>query len=227
MPFNLQSKPDSCALTGERSLRYLEFMEEQKLNDVEEKVIITGEPTADAATCKFVVDRTIYPEKSAYFVRESADGSALARRLFEIPEVSRIMIAGNEIRVTKTGSEPWPEIGKGIGTKIREHIRSGEPAVSPDYSGSPAIEEGIRKKVKDLFEKEINPALGSHGGWVELVDVKGSSVYVKLGGGCQGCAGAKMTLKMGIERIVREKVPEVSELLDATDHSGGANPYQS
>ena len=202
-------------------------MEEKKLNEVVENVGITGEPTADPATCKFVVDRAIYPDKSAYFVRESAEASALARKLFEIPEISRVLIAGNEIRVTKTGSGSWPEIGKGIGTKIREHIRSGEPAVSPDYSGCPAMEEGIREKVKDLFEKEINPALGSHGGWVELVDVKGSSVYVKLGGGCQGCAGAKMTLKMGIERIVREKVPEVSELLDATDHSKAANPYQS
>lgn len=203
-------------------------MEEQKLNEVEEKVAITGEPTADASTCKFMVDRAIYPDRSAYFgSRESAEDSALAKKLFEIPQISRVMIAGNEIRVTKTGSDSWPEIGKSVGTKIREHIRSGEPAVSPDYPPSAAIEEGIREKVKDLFEKEINPALGSHGGFVELVDVKGSSVYVKLGGGCQGCAGAKMTLKMGIERIVREKIPEVGELLDATDHSLGANPYQS
>lgn len=203
-------------------------MEEKKVNEVEEKVSITGEPTADAATCKFVVDRAVYPEKSAYFAtRESAEFSALARKLFEIPEVSKVLIAGSEIRVTKTGSDSWPEIGKAIGAKVREHILSGEPAVSPDYPGSAALEEGIREKVKDLFEKEINPALDSHGGWVELVDVKGSSVYVKLGGGCQGCAGAKMTLKMGIERIVRQKIPEVGELLDATDHSQGSNPYQS
>jgi len=203
-------------------------MEEQKANEVEEKVVITGEPTADAATCRFVVDRAVYPDRSAYFgTLESAVDSALARKLFEIPEVSGVLIAGNEIRVTKTGSDLWPEIGKNIGAKIREHIRSGLPAVSPDYCGSSSIEDGIREKVKDLFEKEINPALGSHGGWVELVDVKGSSVYVKLGGGCQGCAGAKMTLKMGIERIVRQRIPEVGELLDATDHSKGANPYQS
>jgi Fe/S biogenesis protein NfuA len=60
---------------------------------------------------------------------------------------------------------------------------------------------------------------------VELVDVKGNSIYVKLGGGCQGCASAKMTLKMGIERILREKIPELGEVLDATDHTAGSKPY--
>jgi len=201
-------------------------MEEKKVNEVEEKINITGEPTVSPETCKFIVDRPVYPGKSAYFGnRAAAEVSALAQRLFEIPEVDNVLIAGNEVRITKTGSDPWPEIGKSVGKKIREHILSNEPAVNPDYAGAISGEEGIRQKVQDLFEKEINPALGSHGGWVELVDVKESSVYLKLGGGCQGCAGAKMTLKMGIEKIIREKIPEVKEILDATDHSTGDSPY--
>ena len=64
-----------------------------------------------------------------------------------------------------------------------------------------------------------------HGGWVELIDVRKNAVYLKLGGGCQGCQSANMTLKMGIERVIRERIPEVGEILDTTDHAAGRNPY--
>ncbi|MBN2320026.1 MAG: NifU family protein [Acidobacteria bacterium] len=201
-------------------------MEAQNDKAVEDKIAITGEPTMNPATCKFIVDRPVYPGKSAYFgSRDAAEPSLLAKRLFEIAEVESILIADNQITVTKSGSDPWPRIGKNIGTGIREHIRSGDPAVDEGYVGTVPGESEIRRKVQDLFDREINPALGSHGGSVELVDVKGNSIYVKLGGGCQGCASAKMTLKMGIERILREKIPELGEVLDATDHTAGNNPY--
>ncbi len=201
-------------------------MEAQKDKAVEDKIAITGEPTMNPATCKFVVDRPVYPGKSAYFGnRDAAQASLLARKLFEIPQVESVLIADKQITVTKTGSNPWPEVGKSIGTTIREHIRSGKPAVDEDYAGTLPGEGEIRRKIQDLFDREINPALGSHGGSVELVDVKGNSVYVKLGGGCQGCASAKMTLKMGIERILRERIPEIGEVLDATDHTAGNKPY--
>ena len=201
-------------------------MEAQKDKTKEDKITITGEPTMNPATCKFIVDRPVYPGKSAYFGnRQASEASMLARKLFEIPEVESVLIAENQITVTKSGANPWPEIGKNIGAKIREQIRSKEPAVDEDYSGALPGEDEIRHKVQDLFDREINPALGSHGGSVELVDVKGNSVYVKLGGGCQGCASAKMTLKMGIERILRERIPELGEVLDATDHTAGSDPY--
>jgi Fe-S cluster biogenesis protein NfuA len=213
-------------LTREPSVGYLEFMEAQKGKDVEEKIAITGEPTGNPATCKFIVDRSLYPEKSAYFGnRDAAGASPLARRIFEIPTVENVLIADDKVTVTKSGTDPWPEIGRSIGAKIREFIRSGDPAVDAAYAASLPGEEEIRQRVQDLFDKEVNPALGAHGGWVELADVKGTSLYVRLGGGCQGCASAKMTLKMGIERILREKIPEIGEVLDATDHSSGSKPY--
>lgn len=201
-------------------------MDAQKDKAVEDKIAITGEPTMNPATCKFVVDRPVYPGKSAYFGnRDAAGDSNLAQKLFEIPEVENVLIADNQITVTKSGSSPWPEVGKEIGTRIREQLRSGQPAVDESYAGTVPGEGEIRRKVQDLFDREINPALGSHGGSVELVDVKGNSIYVRLGGGCQGCASAKMTLKMGIERILRERIPELGEVLDATDHTSGNNPY--
>ncbi len=193
---------------------------------MEKEIAITGEPTANPATCKFTVDRPVYPEGSAYFGnREAAALSPLAKKIFEIPEVENVLVAENQITVTKSGIDPWPVIGKQIGAKIREHIRSNEPAVSDQYDSNMLPEAEIRKKVQNLLENEINPALGMHGGWVELIDVKKNAVYLKLGGGCQGCQSASMTLKMGIEKVIREKIPEVGEILDTTDHAAGRNPY--
>lgn len=191
---------------------------------MDKDISIVGEPTINPATCKFTVDRPVYPDGSAYFTnREAAKYSPLATKIFEIPEVENVLIAENQITVTKAGFDPWPVIGKRIGVKIREHIRSNEPPVSADYTTLPETE--IRKRVQDLLEREINPALGMHGGWVELIDVRKNSVFLRLGGGCQGCGSAHVTLKMGIEKAIREQIPEVGEILDTTDHAAGRNPY--
>jgi NFU1 iron-sulfur cluster scaffold homolog, mitochondrial len=201
-------------------------MEEQKEKSVNKEISIVGEPTVNPATCKFTVDRPVYPGGSAFFGnREAAQHSPLALKIFEIPEVENMLIADNQLTVTKSGFEPWPVVGKQIGTKIREHIQSNEPAVSAAFDTAMPPESEIRKKVQDLLEREVNPALGMHGGFVELIDVKKNSVFLRLGGGCQGCASASMTLKMGIEKAIREQIPEVGEILDTTDHASGRNPY--
>ncbi len=193
---------------------------------MDKDIAIIGEPSMNPAICKFTVDRPVYPGGSAYFGnREAAGLSALAQKIFEIPEVENLLIAENQITVTKSGFDPWPVIGKRIGAKIREHIRSNEPAVSNAYDNTMPPESEIRKKIQNLLDREINPALGSHGGWVELIDVRKNSVFLRLGGGCQGCASAAMTLKMGIEKAIREQIPEVGEILDTTDHAAGRNPY--
>jgi len=192
----------------------------------DKEIAIVGEPTINPATCRFTVDRPVYPGGSAYFGnRAAATFSPLAQKIFEVLEVENILIADNQITITKSGMEAWPVIGKRIGAKIREHIRSNDPAVSPQYDSTMPPESEIRKKVQGLLEREINPALGMHGGWVELIDVRKNSVYLKLGGGCQGCGAANMTLKMGIEKAIREQIPEVGEILDTTDHAAGRNPY--
>jgi Fe-S cluster biogenesis protein NfuA len=201
-------------------------MEEQKEKVVDKDIAIVGEPTVNPATCKFTVDRPVYPGGSAYFGnRELAAQSPLAQKVFEIQEVESILIAENQVTVTKSGFEPWPVIGKRIGAKIREHIRSNEPAVTAQFESALLPEPEIRKRVQNLLEREINPALGMHGGWVELIDVRKNSVFLRLGGGCQGCGSANMTLKMGIEKAIREQIPEVGEVFDTTDHAAGRNPY--
>jgi Fe/S biogenesis protein NfuA len=79
--------------------------------------------------------------------------------------------------------------------------------------------------VQKVLDEEINPAVASHGGWVSLLEVKDDTVYIALGGGCQGCGMVDVTLKQGIEVRIREAVPEIKEIIDTTDHAGGKNPY--
>ncbi len=83
----------------------------------------------------------------------------------------------------------------------------------------------LKSKVQDLVDTSINPAIAAHGGWVELLDVKDSVVYLQMGGGCQGCGAADITLKAGIERLIKDELPEITEVLDTTDHAAGENPY--
>ena len=87
------------------------------------------------------------------------------------------------------------------------------------------MSEELKTRVQDLIDNMINPAVAGPGGFVELLDVKDSKVYLQMGGGCQGCGAADVTLKSGIERLIKEEIPEIDEVLDATDHASGANPY--
>ena len=79
--------------------------------------------------------------------------------------------------------------------------------------------------IQELFENTVNPGLAMHGGSVELLDVKDNNVYVRLGGGCQGCGMANVTLKQGIERMIKAAVPDIEAIIDTTDHADGKNPY--
>ncbi|MEN8234860.1 MAG: NifU family protein [Actinomycetota bacterium] len=81
------------------------------------------------------------------------------------------------------------------------------------------------EKVRQLLAEQINPAIASHGGIANLVAVEGSRAMLELGGGCQGCGLAAVTLQDGIERAILENIPEITEVVDVTDHSLGANPY--
>jgi Fe/S biogenesis protein NfuA len=91
--------------------------------------------------------------------------------------------------------------------------------------GDDTSDAELKEKVQELIDSSINPAVAGHGGFVELVDVQDSRVYLQMGGGCQGCGAADITLKAGIERLIKEEIPEVSEVLDTTDHASGSNPY--
>ncbi|HET8619698.1 MAG TPA: NifU family protein [Acidimicrobiales bacterium] len=83
----------------------------------------------------------------------------------------------------------------------------------------------VEDKVRQLLDGQINPSLAMHGGFAALERVDDDVVYVTMGGGCQGCAVSAMTLREGIARSIKEAIPEVSEVIDTTDHALGENPY--
>ena len=87
------------------------------------------------------------------------------------------------------------------------------------------MSEELKTKVQELIDTMINPAVAGHGWYVELIDVQENRVYLQMGGGCQGCGAADITLKSGIERLIKDELPEVVEVLDTTDHASGSNPY--
>jgi Fe-S cluster biogenesis protein NfuA len=81
------------------------------------------------------------------------------------------------------------------------------------------------RKMESLFDEQVRPALASHGGNVEIIDIDNAKLFVKLTGGCQGCSSSLATLKDGISRLVKDKFPEIEEVVDLTDHNSGDNPY--
>ena len=89
----------------------------------------------------------------------------------------------------------------------------------------PLDDKEVRERVQKILDEMINPAIAGHGGWVDLLDVKDNNVYVRLGGGCQGCGMVNVTLKQGIEATIREEIPQIAGVIDQTDHAGGSNPY--
>ena len=80
-------------------------------------------------------------------------------------------------------------------------------------------------RVQQVLQEQVNPAIASHGGGAELVSVDGTIAYLRLFGGCQGCGLAQVTLKQGIERILLDSIPELTQVVDVTDHASGTDPY--
>ena len=89
----------------------------------------------------------------------------------------------------------------------------------------PLLKDPIAARVAEVIDGKVNPSVASHGGQVSLLDVKDGKVYLRFGGGCQGCGMVDVTLKQGVERMIIEAVPEITAVLDSTDHDAGENPY--
>ena len=83
----------------------------------------------------------------------------------------------------------------------------------------------ISEKLQQLLDQHINPSLAAHGGYAELVKMEGTAAHILMGGGCQGCAMSAATLRQGIEVMIAEAIPEITEIVDVTDHEAGENPF--
>ena len=103
----------------------------------------------------------------------------------------------------------------------------GSGFVVDNPNSPPLLRDPVAARIHQILQDRINPGIASHGGWVSLIDYDDGRVFLQLGGGCQGCGMADVTLRQGIERILRDEVPEIVEILDTTDHASGTNPYYS
>lgn len=90
---------------------------------------------------------------------------------------------------------------------------------------SPTWADPMAQRVQDVLDQHINPGVAGHGGNVKLERLESDTIYISMGGGCQGCASSQLTLKMGVERMIKEQVPEIKQIIDVTDHNSGENPY--
>jgi Fe/S biogenesis protein NfuA len=104
-------------------------------------------------------------------------------------------------------------------------LRNPNPATPPITEGEVELDGSIEERVQQLIELYINPAIASHGGFVTLSGIDGDRALVELGGGCQGCGLAAMTLRQGIESSIKHHIPEILEVVDVTDHAAGVNPF--
>jgi len=190
---------------------------------------ITAEPI-DNGRCKFLVSEPIHAGGVRRFASpDEARGSPLPEAIFAIPgaDVSEVIVSGNLVTVVKRSPAPWPVVGKAVGRAIRAALAGGHQAVvtKPAAAGSATADDALYERVADLFESQVNPMVARHGGRVELIDVQDAVVMVRMGGGCQGCGMADVTLRQGIEAMLQQQVPEVKGIVDITDHTAGSNPY--
>lgn len=110
-----------------------------------------------------------------------------------------------------------------IETLTETGFRVENPNLAP--IGSKPLEGPLADRVRQAIDQFVNPGVAQHGGHVTLVEVRDKIVYLQMGGGCQGCGMASVTLSQGIERILREQVPEIEGIQDVTNHAAGDNPY--
>jgi NFU1 iron-sulfur cluster scaffold homolog, mitochondrial len=175
----------------------------------------------DVNTCRFIVDRTVHDGTDVFSDKEAAKDNKLAASLFYIPGISKVELDENIVAVTKAGEDDWRQVGKRIGSAIRLFLNP-PPAIPEGDMLPPDV---LREKIQRVLDEQINPGVASHGGYVELLDVADNNVFLRMGGGCQGCGAADVTLKMGVERLLREEVPQIQNVFDSTDHAAGSNPY--
>ncbi len=138
--------------------------------------------------------------------------------ILSIAPVGRYAITAQFSDGHGTGIYPFKRL-KELCEKYGTERQAPRPAASSRTPGD------LKQGIETLLTKEINPSIASHGGRIELVDVQGDKVFLRMSGGCQGCSSAKLTLRQGVERALRARFPEVSEVIDTTDHSQGVNPY--
>lgn len=157
---------------------------------------------------------------------------------FDLTLVDRVERSEDERTIDGGGFEVYvlekdAAVLEGATVDYVERVNESGFEVRPAEGAVPSAEERrasapvgeIADRVREVLDEQVNPAIAAHGGLISLVDVEETDIYVEMSGGCQGCALSRMTLRQGVERMLREAVPELTAVHDITDHASGENPY--
>ncbi len=180
--------------------------------------------TGDADAMAFVLDAAVQPGGSARF---DAPGDApLARALFALGGVSRVEVRDATIWVKKDATADWTVLKPAIAAAVRRVLDETEaPLAGGEGATNPDPDAVLLRQVEELLDRQVNPSVAAHGGRITADRVEGGAVYLRMSGGCQGCAASSATLRQGVERMLRAALPQIGEIIDVTDHASGESPF--
>jgi Fe-S cluster biogenesis protein NfuA len=189
-------------------------------------ISIYTEMTPNPETMKFVVNKLLYPGKSADFPDQaSAAPSPLAAELFTFPFVRGVFIASNFVTVTKTPETEWFDVMPSIKTFLKEYIEEGQPILNEEELADRQAEtmeptgdeSDVVKRIKELLENYVRPAVEMDGGAIRFKQYDRGKLILALQGACSGCPSSMITLKAGIEAMMKRMIPEVREVVAETE----------
>ncbi|WP_412565508.1 NifU family protein [Thalassobius sp. MITS945101] len=182
-------------------------------------MFIQTESTPNPATLKFLPGQAVLGTGTADFPSaDTADTSPLAKRVFAVSGVTGVFFGGDFVTVTKDEGVEWDHIKPGILGAIMEHFQSGDPVMAGEATGNSGHadhhgEDGeIVGQIKELLDTRVRPAVAQDGGDITFHGFDRGVVYLHMQGACAGCPSSTLTLKMGIENLLRHYIPEVTEV---------------
>ncbi len=181
-------------------------------------MFIQTEATPNPATLKFLPGQTVLETGTADFPSaETAGKSPLASRIFAISGVIGVFLGMDFVTVTKEEDRDWNHLKPAILGAVMEHFQSGEPAINDGgeqaaHTAHEGPNEEIVKQIKELLDTRVRPAVAQDGGDITFHGFDRGVVYLHMKGACAGCPSSTMTLKMGIENLLRHYIPEVTEV---------------
>lgn len=180
-------------------------------------MFIQTESTPNPATLKFLPGQDVLGTGTADFPdADAAASSPLARAIFGAEGVTGVFLGSDFITVTKADSVDWAHVKPAILGAILEHYQSGRPAIEGEAAQSHASHDGpdgeIVTQIKELLDTRVRPAVAQDGGDITFHGFDRGVVYLHMKGACAGCPSSTMTLKMGIENLLRHYIPEVTEV---------------
>ncbi len=191
-------------------------------------IFIKAQPTNLGDECRFMVNQPLLAGHSWWFDNENTENnSGFADAIFNLGAIEKILVHNATLTVTKMYNDErtWQTLGEQIGQLIRNHLHSGKPLLPTVITENFPSTVNLETDILELIDTHINPGVAAHEGECTLEKVEGNTVYIRMGGGCQGCSSAGATLKYGIETVFRDNIPYLGAVFDDTDHAAGTNPY--